>query len=53
MNIPPDLNDPNDPNATRGDAARSHADFALKKSGSKTPMIVVGVIAVAAIGFFV
>ncbi|HXU70936.1 MAG TPA: hypothetical protein VN947_16495 [Polyangia bacterium] len=54
MNIPPDLNDPNDPNAQNpGGAPPGLDDFALKKSGSKTPWIVVGVIAVAAIGFFV
>jgi hypothetical protein len=51
MNIPPDLNDPNDPNAAA--PPDPNADFALKKSGSKTPWLVVGVIAVAAIGFFV
>ncbi|HEY2747472.1 MAG TPA: hypothetical protein VGL86_22770 [Polyangia bacterium] len=55
MNIPPDLNDPNDPNASNagGPPVDPAADFALKKQGSKTPWIVVGVIAVAAIGFFV
>jgi hypothetical protein len=51
MNIPPDMNDPNDPNAAA--PPDPNADFALKKSGSKTPWLVVGVIAVAAIGFFV
>ena len=50
MNIPPDLNDPNAPN---GGAPPDLNDFALKKKGSKTPLMVVGVIAVAAIGFFV
>jgi hypothetical protein len=54
MNIPPDLNDPNDPNANAGGMPPDPgADFALKKSGSKTPWMVVGVIAVGAIGFFV
>ena len=62
MNIPPDLNDPNDPNAPRdpnaapdpgaGFAPDPNADFALKKSGSKTPYVVIGVVAVAVIGFF-
>ena len=51
MNIPPDLNDPNDPNAPA--PLDPNADFALKKPGSKTPWIIVGVIAVAVIGFFV
>jgi hypothetical protein len=50
MNIPPDLDDPN-PGATP--PPDPNADFALKKSGSKTPWIIVGVIAVGAIGFFV
>src|ERR1700759_1938672 len=62
MNIPPDLNDPNDPNAPRdpnaapdpsaGFVPDPNADFALKKSGSKTPYVVIGVVAVAVIGFF-
>jgi hypothetical protein len=51
MNIPPDLNDPNDPNAPP--AVDPNADFALKKPGSRTPWIIVGVVAVAVIGFFV
>ncbi len=51
MNIPPDMNDPNDPNAAA--PPDPNADFALKKSGSKTPWLVVGVIAAGAIGFFV
>src|SRR6266511_2294999 len=50
MNIPPDLDDPN-PGATP--PPDPNADFALKKSGSKTPWIIIGVIAVAGIGFFV
>ena len=53
MNIPPDLNDPNDPNANAGAPPPDLNDFALKKSGSKTPWLVVGVIALAVIGFFV
>jgi hypothetical protein len=54
MNIPPDLNDPNDPNANQSGLPPDPAgDFALKKKGSKTPLVVVGVIAVGAIGFFV
>ena len=54
MNIPPDLNDPNDPNANAGGLPPDPgADFALKKSGSKTPWLVIGVIAIAVIGFFV
>ncbi|MDB4965372.1 MAG: hypothetical protein JWN44_1061 [Myxococcales bacterium] len=51
MNIPPDLDDPNSPNAA-GTPPDPGADFALKKQGSKTPWIVVGVIAAAVIGFF-
>jgi hypothetical protein len=51
MNIPPDLNDPNDPNASSG--LDPNADFALKKAGSKTPYLVIGVLAAAAVGFFV
>jgi hypothetical protein len=49
MNIPPDLDDPNsgapppDPNA----------DFALKKQGSKMPLVVAGVIGAGIIGYFV
>ncbi len=50
MNIPPDLNDPNDPNAA---APPDLNDFALKKKGSKTPMIVVGSIAAVAAGVFI
>jgi hypothetical protein len=50
MNIPPDLHDPNDPNAG---APPDPNDFALKKQGSKTPWLVVGVVAAGAIGFFV
>ena len=53
MNIPPDLNDPNDPNAGAGAPPPDPNDFALKKQGSKTPWLVVGVIAVGVIGFFV
>lgn len=53
MNIPPDLDNPNDPNAQLGGAPPDPGDFALKKKGSKTPLIVVGVIAAGAIGFFV
>ncbi len=54
MNIPPDLNDPNDPNASNaGMPPDPAADFALKKKGSKTPLIVVGVLAAGGIGFFV
>jgi hypothetical protein len=51
MNIPPDLNDPNNPSAPPP-GLDPNADFALKKQGSKTPLVVVGVIAVGAIGFF-
>lgn len=51
MNVPPDLTDPNDPNA--GTPPDPNADFALKKKGSKTPLVVVGVIVAGAIGFFV
>lgn len=51
MNIPPDLNDPNSPGAPP--PGLDPNDFALKKQGSKTPWIVVGVIAVGALGFFV
>jgi hypothetical protein len=51
MNIPPDLNDPNDPNAAA--PPDPNADFELKKPGSKTPLIVVLVIVAAAVGFFV
>src|SRR5260370_10292075 len=46
-----DLNDPNDPNA--GAPPDPNADFALKKKGSRTPLVVVAVIAVGGIGFFV
>lgn len=49
MNVPPDLVDPNDPNA--GGTAPPPDDFALKKKGSKTPVLVGGVILVAVIGF--
>ncbi len=52
MNIPPDLNDPNDPNAHAGAPPELNADFALKKKGSKTPLLVGGVLVAAAIGFF-
>jgi hypothetical protein len=52
MNIPPDLEDPN---ATPGAPPEldPNSDFALKKQGSKTPMIVVGVVVVGALGFFI
>jgi hypothetical protein len=49
MNIPPDLEDPN---AGSNPAADLDPSLALKKPGSKTPLIVVGVIVVGAIGFF-
>ena len=51
MNIPPDLDDPNNPNPA-GTPPPDPGDFALKKQGSKAPWMVVGVIAVGAIGFF-
>ena len=51
MNIPPDLEDPNaNPGAP---PSLDGNDFALKKQGSKTPMIVVGVVVVAVLGYFV
>src|SRR5690242_1592910 len=54
MNIPPDLEDPNNPNAAgTPPPADPGADFALKKPGSKTPWLIVGVIAAGVIGFFV
>ncbi len=54
MNIPPDLNDPNNPNPTDAPSAMDPAaDFALKKKGSKTPFLVVGVLIAGVIGFFV
>lgn len=54
MNIPPDLDDPNAPGTPPSfDPNLDPNDFALKKSGSKTPLIVGGVIAVGVIGFFV
>src|SRR5437763_521545 len=51
MNIPPDLEDPNNPNPA-GTPPPDAGDFALKKQGSKAPWLIVGVIAVGAIGFF-
>lgn len=53
MNIPPDLDNPSDPNAPLGGAPPDPNDFALKKKGSKTPLIVGGVVVAGAIGFFV
>jgi hypothetical protein len=51
MNIPPDLDDPNNPNAA-GTPPPDPGDFALKKPASKTPWLIVGIIAAGAIGFF-
>jgi hypothetical protein len=51
MNIPPDLDDPN-AGSGAPPPVDPNADFALKKSGSKTPWIIVGVIVVAVVGFF-
>jgi hypothetical protein len=52
MNVPPDLNDPSSPNAS-GMPPDLNADFALKKKGSKTPLLVGGFILVGVVGFFV
>lgn len=51
MNIPPDLDDPNA--GSNSPPPEVDPNLSLTKKGSKTPMIVVGVIAVGAIGFFV
>ena len=53
MNIPPDLEDPNAPAGTPPPELDPNSDFALKKQGSKTPMIVAGVVVVGVLGFFV
>src|SRR5262245_56252864 len=55
MNIPPDLSDPNDLSggSPPPDLNGPNADFALKKKGSKTPLVIVLVLVGAGIGFFV
>jgi hypothetical protein len=53
MNIPPDLEDPNAPAGSPPPGLDPNSDFALKKQGSKTPMIVAGVVVVGVLGFFV
>ena len=54
MNIPPDLDDPNSANnSNAGLPPDPNADFALKKQGSKTPMMVALFIIAGVIGFFV
>jgi hypothetical protein len=49
MNIPPDLNDPN---AGTNPSPELDPNLSLTKKGSKTPLIVVGVVVVAVGGFF-
>ncbi|MGH8306037.1 MAG: hypothetical protein ACRETG_10550, partial [Steroidobacteraceae bacterium] len=49
MNIPPDLDHSHVPNASPPDL---NADFALKKKGSKTPLVIALVVVGGAVGLF-
>lgn len=51
MNIPPDLDNPGGSNPSAPDAL--DPSLALKKKGSKVPLVVIGVAVVGGIGFFV